>query len=116
MLPKTPEILAREGKTEKAGDSFNRVIVCGRLKPSQEMAVIRFADSDDAYIRFTYRVAASVRAIGDAVYPFPRDRAELESVLDTLDREGLEAASTAFLKIYESEKEAVGGDAAKNSP
>jgi hypothetical protein len=112
MIGTKQEILDRYAKVEKAADKFGRIITIGKLKPSQGLAVIRLADTKDDYVQFVSRVAASVRMIDEAIYAFPRDAAELNSIIDVLDKEGMDAAGEAFLKLHSAEA----GASEDNSP
>ena len=113
MLGTKQDILDRYNKVEKTADKVGRIIVCGRLRPSQELAVIRMADSQDSYVQLVSRVAASVRKIDDSVFTFPRNRGELDAVIDGLDAEGIEAAMTAFVKLHAVAEEAKEDDGPK---
>lgn len=133
MIPLTPEeAKARYQRTETATDEMGRQITVGRLRPSQQSRIVEMTPGLDGNISATgpkgevvsvpYRlqmiIAASVRKIDDAVFPFPRTRSELDSVLDLLDNEGMAAASEAYGKLFPKDDEENPSDpkeAAKNS-
>jgi hypothetical protein len=123
-------ILARYAKIEREADDFGRMIGVKRLRSSEvtkvdEMSpgldgVIPVTDSDTGKIveipkRSRLYVAASVREIDGNAMPFPRNRAELDAVVDALDDEGFIAASKALGRLAPSNNE-TGTETAKNSP
>lgn len=124
------EIIQRYNKIERELDALGRTIGVRRLKPSQQMKLQGMtADLDGenvqtnpetgAEMRIPMRapafIAAAVAEIDGAPIPFPRNRAELDSMLDALDSEGLDAAATALARLTTGDVEQ-GMDAAKNSP
>ena len=122
-MTKSDEIAARAAKynrVERVADSLGRVIGVRRLKPSQQLKVEELAgnltgtvtmtdDRTGATVevprRFPLMIAASVCEIDDAPIPFPKNRGELDAVLDSLDDEGMTAVVEAFGKLNESEPE-----------
>jgi hypothetical protein len=117
------EILARKeryNRIERASDSFGRMIGVRRLKPSQQLRVQEMAPGLDGAMSVTAEtkdgvqqieiprnspliIAASVCEIDSAPIPFPKNRAELDAVLDRLDNEGLAAAGTAMAAFIDEE-------------
>ena len=136
-MSKSDEIAARAAKynqIERVADTLGRVIGVRRLKPSQQLKVEEFAGNLTGTItmtddrtgtsievprRFPLMIAASVCEIDETPVPFPRNRAELDSVLDVLDDEGMTEVVEAFGKLNEegpakSEPERDEAKAAKN--
>jgi hypothetical protein len=134
---KSEEIKARAerySRVEKAADTMGRLIGVRRLKPSDEMRLTGLTPdldgfesgvgSDGETIRIAKRapfaVAAMVCEIDGIPFTFPKTRGELDAVYDRLDREGVEAAMAAYIKMEGHDKpdeEADEGiiDKAKNS-
>jgi len=114
---KSDEILARTSRyqqKEKVADKWGRVISVQRLKQSQIEKIHGFTSDLQGVVKATnpdtgaeieaprnWRLvlAAHVREINDNPIPFPRNREELDAILDRLDEEGLEAAATGFSKL-----------------
>jgi hypothetical protein len=117
------EILARQerySRIERATDKLGRMIGVRRLKPSQQLRVQEMAPGLDGAMSVTAEtkdgvqqieiprnspliIAASVCEIDSAPIPFPKNRAELDAVLDRLDNEGLAAAGTAMAAFIDEE-------------
>jgi hypothetical protein len=122
-MSKSEEIAARAAKynhVERVADSIGRVIGVHRLKPSQQLKVEEFAGNLTGTVtmtdertgttvevprRFPLMIAASVCEIDDVPFPFPKNRAELDAVLDRLDDEGMTAVVEAFGKLNAGESE-----------
>lgn len=103
MTP-TEEVLAEYKKTEKVTDSLGRTIIIKRMRPSQEMAVTRMADTELQSILTRYIVAASVQRIDDGspdpvVHPFPKGIGDIDTVLDQLGNEGMRAAILGYMQL-----------------
>ena len=116
-MSKSDEIAARAAKynrIERVSDSLGRVIGVRRLKPSQQLKVEEyssdltgsqsFVDEDTGKTvevprRTILFYAAAVCEIDETPIPFPKNRGELDSVLDMLDDEGLTAVSAALVKL-----------------
>ena len=136
-MSKSDEIAARAAKynqIERVADTLGRVIGVRRLKPSQQLKVEEFAGNLTGTItmtddrtgstvevprRFPLMVAAAVCEIDEVAIPFPKNRGELDAVLDRLDEEGMAAVVEAFGKLSEgdsaqAEGEKDGAEAAKN--
>ena len=137
-MSKSEEIAARAAKynrIERVSDSLGRVIGVRRLKPSQQLKVEEYSsdltgvqtftdDETGKQIEVPRRTilfyAAAVCEIDDTPLPFPRNRGELDAVLDRLDDEGLTAVSSALVKLAASlktegrEGDETEGNAAKN--
>ena len=137
-MSKSDEIAARAAKynrIERVSDSLGRVIGVRRLKPSQQLKVEEYSsdltgvqtftdDETGKQIEVPRRTilfyAAAVCEIDDTPLPFPRNRGELDAVLDRLDDEGLTAVSSALVKLAASlktegrEGDETEGNAAKN--
>ena len=121
-MSKSEEIAARAAKynrVERVSDSLGRVIGVRRLKPSQQLKVEEYSsdltgvqtftdDETGKQIEVPRRTilfyAAAVCEIDDTPLPFPRNRGELDAVLDRLDDEGLTAVSSALVKLAASLK------------
>jgi hypothetical protein len=114
---KSDEILTRAARyqqKERQADSWGRIISVQRLKQSQ-MSKIEGLTSDlqgmtkivdeatgkETQLPRNWRMilAAHVREIDDNPLPFPKNREELDAILDRLDEEGLVAAASAFAKL-----------------
>jgi hypothetical protein len=118
MSTASEEILARYKKREIVNDKFGRAITVRLLRPSEQTAVMRFADSESNSVQMPFIVAASVCDIdGDHITP-ARSQADISAIMDRLDEEGLEAATKAFMAIRGANVEGSGDVAsvAKNSP
>ena len=88
-----------------------------RLKPlttSQQVKVREMAGNGDPGVIGILTLAASIVTIDEVVWPFPKDRKELDMSLDVLDEKGLEAVAKAYEKFNEKVVETE--EAAKNSP
>jgi hypothetical protein len=126
MTTKTDDILARKAKydrVERVVDTLGRTIGVKRLKPSQQLHVQELApaldgvttvvDEDPESPNFGKSfdvpksspliMAASVVEIDSSPIAFPKTRAELNSVLDLLDSEGLSAVSEALSALSKAE-------------
>lgn len=117
MSTESEVILARYKAVEKEADTLGRVIGVRRLKPSEQTKVAGMCSEltgydetmgpDDISVRIPHRmplfIASSVCMIEDAHIPFPRNRAELDSIYDRLDMEGIAAAGTALARLSASE-------------
>ena len=135
---KSEEIKARAeryNRVEKAADTMGRLIGVRRLKPSEEMRLTGITSDLDGFEtsvdskgepmriakRAPFAVAAMVCEIDGIPFTFPKTRGELDAVYDRLDREGIEAAMSAYIKMEGQDKpddvEAEEGivDKAKNS-
>lgn len=109
--------LARYSKIAKKADKMGRVIGVRRLKPSEQTrlsgmtADLTGADEvfgpNDEKISIPHRmplmIAAAVCMIDGVHIPFPRNRAELDSIYDRLDAEGIAAASEGVVELSESD-------------
>jgi hypothetical protein len=121
MTTASEEILNRYKKQEIEPDAFGRAITVRKLRPSEQVALMRMADTEVTGAVNAMTVAASVYKVDDAVFTFPRSIAELNAVMDMLDEEGLTAATAAYvrLNIGQADKDGAPADAAqaaKNSP
>lgn len=123
-MSKSDEIAARAAKynqIERVADTLGRVIGVRRLKPSQQLRVEEYSsdltgvqsftdDDTGKQIEVPRRTilfyAAAVCEIDETPIPFPKNRAELDAVLDRLDDEGLTAVSVALVKLATSAKAA----------
>ena len=119
MTP-SEEKIARYTKIERASDEFGRVIGVHHLRLSQILKVEEMTpaldgasastDEDGEKIEIPKRtipfLAAMVCEIDGTPIPFPRNRGELDAILDRLDNEGVRAANAALQKLNPpSEKE-----------
>ncbi len=98
-LTPAEEYTLRYTRTERESDALGRVIVVRRLKPSQEVHLRALAGTDDEAIFQPLFVAASVVSLDGAPMTFPKSRAELDAVLDALDKEGLNAGIVALMRL-----------------
>ena len=140
-MSKSDEIASRAAKynrVERVADTLGRVIGVRRLKPSQQLKVEEYSsdltgsqsftdDETGKTIEVPRRTilfyAAAVCEIDETPIPFPRNRGELDAILDALDDEGLAAVSAALVKLAAATKAAdpddsdkTPGERAKNSP
>lgn len=120
--------LARYKQVEKEADDFGRLIGVRRLKPSEQSRlqgmiadVVGFDEietSDGTRIPIPHKVplmlAASVCMIDDVHVTFPKSRAELDAIFDRLDREGVEAAGKAGVRLNETDPGVTSKEEAKN--
>ena len=112
MTP-TEEFVNRYKETAKEADSLGRLITVGRLRPSQKLRIaemtpgldgeIEMKTDDGNTITIARRaqpiIAAHVRSIGENPWAFPRNRGELDTLMDVLDEPGLQAAIRAIAKL-----------------
>jgi hypothetical protein len=85
-MPTESEIkIARYQKVEKEPDGLGRVIGVRRLKPSEQTRVAGYC--------------ADLTGYDEDPVPFPRNRAELDSIYDRLDQEGVAAAGAAVARL-----------------
>lgn len=125
MTP-SEEFTKRYTRVEREQDVFGRTIGVRRLRPSEQLKVQGMTSDLEGEASFgavgsetiiprrmPAIMAASVCEIDGSPITFPKNRAELDAVLDMLDTEGMEAAIKAFTRIV---PDGAGGiDAAKNS-
>jgi hypothetical protein len=111
------EILARYKKRESETDAFGRVITVRKLRPGEQVALMRMGDTEIAQAINTMTVGASVCKIDDLDYTFPKNLGELNAALNVLDDEGLFAATKAFIRIQglTTEDQETSEQTAKNS-
>jgi hypothetical protein len=117
-MTKSEEILAKRASLNeivRVTDVLGRLIGVKRLKPSQQLKIEEMSPNlsgmtdilVDAETGKTAQVpkrmplifAASVCEIDQRPLTFPKNRGELDSVLDMLDEEGIAAVADAFGKI-----------------
>ena len=126
------EILQRYRHIEREADSLGRIIGIRRLRPSEQAKIVGMTSDLGGYdlvpnledetqkpSRFSQRMplmmAASVVEIDGNPYGFPRNRAELDDMLDRLDAEGMLAIVVAATRLGESHiADAARREAAKN--
>lgn len=139
-MSKSDEIAARQARynrVERVVDAAGRTIGVKMLKPSQRIRVeemapnltgsepVTTAPDEEGRVR-TFDMpkiarlifAASVVEVDDAVFSFPRDRGELDSVVDMLDDEGMAAVAEGIAKLSGIEPDKADksvADMAKNS-
>jgi hypothetical protein len=128
-MPTESEIkLARYQKVETETDAMGRAIGVRRLKPSEQTKVAGYCADltgydevvapDGTKVQIPHRmpllIAAAVCKINEDPIPFPRNRAELDSIYDRLDQEGLAAAGAAVARLSESDLLVSPAEAAKN--
>lgn len=88
------EAIDRYKKIERRSDALGRVIGVKRLKLSQQLRIEEFAPTDGK--TYLPMLAAAVVEIDDQKIPFPKNRAELDAIMDRLDSEGITAAAEAW--------------------
>jgi hypothetical protein len=117
MTP-TQEYLDRYKEIVKEADTLGRVIGVGRLRLSQQIKIqemtpgldgeIESTGPDGNPITISRRVVpifvASVREIDGHPVMFPRNRAELDSIMDRLDEPGLIAVIKATERLSFSQR------------
>lgn len=122
---------ARYSKVEREVDSLGRIIGVRRLKLSEQTKLTAMTPDlggiDEVQNpeipghtmlvnqRAQYFLVAMVCEIAGAPIPFARNRAELDSILDRLDIEGLTAAGIACGRLFDGENSEDKTDKAKNS-
>lgn len=136
-MSKSEDIQARRAKydrVERVVDELGRTIGVKILKPSQQIRVQEFAptlegtttvvdeDRDSPTFGKSYEVpktsplimAASVVEIDDIPCSFPKNRAELDAILDRLDGEGLAAVSEGLARFAPKQEGPMSDDASKD--
>lgn len=132
------EIIARYLKIERETDVFGRCIGVKKLKPDQRLKIVGMTPDleginqslsvpmkDDETgevsvkeVSIPYRAqalfAAAVVEIDGTPITFPKNRAELDAIMNALDEEGMTAASIALGRLH-SDEPADQVSAAKNS-
>jgi|ERR1700733_61552 len=117
MTP-SDEIVNRYSKVERVADALGRIVGVRRLRPSQQTKINEMtpglAGDDETIVldektgaemvmkiprRMQMNVAAAVCEIDSVPIPFARNRGELDSIYDRLDREGMDAAMQAFFRL-----------------
>lgn len=120
-LPMSERIKARAeryNRIERVDDSLGRVIGIKRLKPSQQVRVqemapgldgVTMAPAPDGGMIEVPRIAplmmaAHVVEIDGSPWPFPKTRADLDLIFDTLDGEGLEAVAKGLAALAKADQ------------
>lgn len=106
MSTASEEILARYRTVEREADSFGRVIGVKRLNPAQQLKVMELTNSENEAVRTALFAAACVCEIDERPVSFPKNRGEIDSVIATLDQEGLTAVGIALNRLLGSGEEA----------
>jgi hypothetical protein len=118
---KSDEIKARAeryNRIEKEADSLGRIIGIRRLKPSEEMRITGLTADLDGFNqalgengdtiqvpkRAPYFVCAMVCEVDGFPFTMPKTRGELDAVYDRLDKEGIEAAMKAYIRLEGADK------------
>lgn len=115
-MPVLEEIRAKYAKSEKVVDKYGRIITVRLLTVSQRTEIRKWAGTDDASVQAPMLFAASVSAINDIPYTFPKTQAELHAVMDMLDDDGVLVIAQAYAKLIDEKTEEQEIDAAKNLP
>jgi hypothetical protein len=115
-LPILDEIRAKYAKTEKVVDKYGRIITVRLLTVSQRTDIRKWAGTDDATVQAPMMFAASVCAINDLPYTFPKSEAELKAVMDMLDDDGMLSIAQTYQKLVPDTTEEQDIEAAKNLP
>ena len=118
-MPTESEVkLQRYNTIEREADEWGRIIGVRRLKPSEQSKIagmtgdltgtdeIIYQETGEV-TKFPHNVkhflAAAVCEVDSLPIPFPRNRGELDAILDRLDNEGLAAATKALVRIVDSQ-------------
>ena len=104
MTTYSETIKERYSASEEEADSFGRLIKVQRLRPWDTAVVRKLADSDRMNVVSNVMIAACVRSItGDdgkeRMFAPPKSEADVAIVMNALDGEGLEAATTAWMRL-----------------
>lgn len=120
-MNKSEEIKARAerySRVEREADTIGRLIGVRRLKPSEQVQVEEWSPNLDGYStekdefgnefsvprRFRLFVASAVCELDGNPVPFPKSRGELNSILNSLDTEGIQAAVKGLVRLNEGDK------------
>ena len=121
--------IARYNRIEREADKWGRIIGVRQLKLSERSKISRMTADltgvDEVpntvtgeIMRvphsLTHFLAAAVCEIDQAPIPLPRNRAELDAILDRLDNEGIAAATTALVRLTDAQAATDPKDEAKN--
>jgi hypothetical protein len=99
------DIQNRYKKTESAADKYGRIITVRMLTPAKQTTIMQWGGADcPAMALGRLILTAAVTSVNGNPWTFPRNRAELDSYMDSLDEAGLEAAAAAMIKLGEAEK------------
>lgn len=113
MTP-SEEIIARYSQVERIRDGLGRTLGVRRLKPTMQARAIDFAASrPDGLMASLYLAASSVCEIDGDPVPPAKSAAELESIVDMLDEEGLAAIQVAMSRFSSKTPEEVVATAKK---
>jgi hypothetical protein len=123
MTP-SEELINRYSKVEREADALGRLVGVRRLRPSQQTKISEMtpglSGDDEVTVidettgaevvmktprRLQMTVAAAVCEIDNVPIPFARTRGELDAIYDRLDREGMNAAMSAFFKLLPKREE-----------
>ena len=115
-MPVLDEIRAKYAKTEKVVDKYGRIITIRLLTISQRTDIRKWAGTDDAAVQAPMLFSASVCAINDLPYTFPKTEGELKAVMDMLDDDGMLSIARAYQKLVPDTTEEEDIEAAKNLP
>jgi hypothetical protein len=118
MTTPSEEFIKRYSQVERQADSFGRIVCVRRLKPAQQQKIVEMtpglSGEDEMTVRdeqtgaemvmkiprrMQLNVAAAVCEIDSVPIPFARNRSELDSIYDRLDKEGMDAAMKAFFRL-----------------
>lgn len=107
--------ISRYRQIERESDAMGRLIGVRRLKPSEQgrmhgmlsdldKSMVRLPDPItgeviELEVKIQYYLAAAVCEIDRIPISFPRNRGELDAILDRLDMEGIAAAGKAVLRL-----------------
>ena len=97
------DIKARYQTVEREADRAGRVIGTRRLKLAERLKISEMTSQQNSDALGIMIVAASVCEIDGRPIPFPRNRSELDSVIDALDEEGISTASTLVMKLMNND-------------
>ncbi len=103
-MPDIAELRARYTRVETEVDEANRQITVGLLKPSQRTRIFEMTTSTSGLVLMPMLQAACVRRITDAdgkelLFAAPKNRDDMDILLDVLCPEGLEAVERALARL-----------------
>ncbi len=101
------ELKARYTKVETEVDELGRQITIGLLKPDQRYRVLEMTESTSPYVIMPILQAATVRKITDTdgkdiMFACPKNRTDVDIILNVLDDEGMVAVSRAYARLNPS--------------
>ena len=113
-MPTMKELRERYTRTETEIDAAGRQITVGLLKPDQRYRVLEMTESQNAYVLMPMLQASAVRKIVDnegkeMIFAPPRNRGDVDIIINVLDDEGMVAASKAMARLAPPKDDAAEG-------